>query len=139
MSTSFNIVRLFTSINHYPLVWAQFLILLCLTWRSFSKSNPLLIYLSLEALTCIIKTGQPILVELRSGEFSHDLNHLNGHTEMVNFPFLIPGCDSDGPALFYLFLSSDPGISSAVAFPLLGNSDHVFVWSCFCLPLDWNN
>ena len=39
----------------------------------------------------------------------------------------MPNCDSHIPALLDLFLSSDAGICSAMAFPPLGNSDHVAV------------
>ena len=46
---------------------------------------------------------------------------------MVNFPTGIPDCDSHRPALLDLFLSSDPSICSTMAFPPLGNSDHVVV------------
>ena len=46
---------------------------------------------------------------------------------MVNFPPRIPDCDSHHPALLHLFLSSDTSICSAMAFPPLGNSDHVVV------------
>ena len=46
---------------------------------------------------------------------------------MVNFPTRIPDCDSHSPALLDLFLSSDASICSTMAFPLLGNSDHVVV------------
>ena len=46
---------------------------------------------------------------------------------MVNFPTQIPGCSSHSPALLDLFISSDANISSAMAFPSLGNSDHVFI------------
>ena len=46
---------------------------------------------------------------------------------MVNFPTRIPDCDSHSPALLDLFLSSDASICSTMAFPLLGNSDHVAV------------
>ena len=34
---------------------------------------------------------------------------------------MIPDCDSHSPALFYLFISSDAGICSAMAFHPLGN------------------
>ena len=44
---------------------------------------------------------------------------------MVNFPTQIPDCDSHGPALLGLFLTSDASICSTTAFPPLGNSDHV--------------
>ena len=44
---------------------------------------------------------------------------------MVNFPTGILECDSHSPALLDLFISSDAGICSAMAFPPLGNSDHV--------------
>ena len=46
---------------------------------------------------------------------------------MVNFPTQIPDCDSHSPSLFDLFLSSDASICVTIVFPLLGNSDHVFV------------
>ena len=46
---------------------------------------------------------------------------------MVNFPTLIPDCDSHSPALLDLLLSSDASICSTVTFPPLGNSDHVVV------------
>ena len=46
---------------------------------------------------------------------------------MVNFPTQILGCDSHSPALLGLIISSDAGICSALAFPPLGNSDHVIV------------
>ena len=44
---------------------------------------------------------------------------------MVNFSTWIPDCDSHSPALLDLFLSSDASICSTMAFPPLGNSDHV--------------
>ena len=46
---------------------------------------------------------------------------------MVNFPTRIPDCDSHKPALLDLFPFSDASICSTVAFPPLGNSDHVVV------------
>ena len=44
---------------------------------------------------------------------------------MVNFPFGIPDCDFHSSPLLQLFLSSDASICSTIAFPPLGNSDHV--------------
>ena len=46
---------------------------------------------------------------------------------MVDFPTRVPDCDSHSPALLDLFLSSDTSICSTMAFPPLGNSDHVVV------------
>ena len=46
---------------------------------------------------------------------------------MVNFPTRIPDCDSQSLALLDLFLSSNASICSTMAFPTLGNSDHVGV------------
>ena len=43
---------------------------------------------------------------------------------MVNFP-LRSQTDSHSPALLDLFLSSDASICSTMAFPPLGNPDHV--------------
>ena len=44
---------------------------------------------------------------------------------MVNFPTRIPNCDSHSSALLDLFLFSHASICSTMAFPPLGNSDHV--------------
>ena len=46
---------------------------------------------------------------------------------MVNFPTRIPDCDSCSPALLHLFISSDASICSTMAFPPIGNTDHVVV------------
>ena len=46
---------------------------------------------------------------------------------MVSFPTRIPDCDSHSPALLDFFLSSDASICSTMAFPPLGNFDHVVV------------
>ena len=51
----------------------------------------------------------------------------NDLTQMVNFSTWIPDCDSHSPGLLDLFLSSDANICSTMAFPPLGNSDHVVV------------
>ena len=46
---------------------------------------------------------------------------------MVNYRARIPDYDSRSPALLDFFLSSDASICSTMAFPPLGNSDHVVV------------
>ena len=46
---------------------------------------------------------------------------------MVNFSTQTPDCNSHSPALLDFFLSSDTSICSTMAFPSLGNSDHVVV------------
>ena len=46
---------------------------------------------------------------------------------MVNFLTQMPVCDSYGPVLLDLFISSDASICFTMAFPPLGNSDHVAV------------
>ena len=46
---------------------------------------------------------------------------------MVNFSTRIRDCDSHSPALLDLVISSDASICSTMAFPPLGNSDHVVV------------
>ena len=61
------------------------------------------------------------MVELIDLVISNDL------TQMVNFPTRIPDCDSHSPALLDFFLSYDASICSTMAFPSLGNSDHVLV------------
>ena len=61
------------------------------------------------------------------GELCYNFSISNDLTQMVNFPTRIPDCDSHSPALLDLFLSSDASICSMMAFPPLGNSDHVVV------------
>ena len=58
----------------------------------------------------------------RPGEPSYISNDV---TQMVNFPTQIPDFDSHSPALLDVFISSDARICSTMAFPPLGNSDHV--------------
>ena len=55
---------------------------------------------------------------------------------MVNFPTKIPDCDSYSPALIDLFISSDARISSTMAFPPSGNSDHVVVSASIDFPIN---
>ena len=91
----------------------------------FSQSTHLLMCLSLETLTSIIRTGSANLVEM---------------IDLVNFLiiflsqiillkwliFLLRSLTVTlSPTLLDLFLSSDAGICSTMAFPQLGNSNHV--------------
>ena len=83
-------------------------------------------HLSLETLTSIVRTGVAILLKLIDlVNFVLIFFISNGLTQMVWFPTWIPDCDSHSPGLLDLFLSSDASISSTMAFPPLGNSDHV--------------
>ena len=52
---------------------------------------------------------------------------------MIDFPTHMPGCHSDSPALLDLFISSDAGICSAMAFRPSRNSGHVVV----SIPIDF--
>ena len=63
----------------------------------------------------------------RPGKLCHNFSISNDLTQMINFPTGIPDCDSHSPTLLDLFLSSDASIYSTMAFPPLGNSDHVIV------------
>ena len=63
----------------------------------------------------------------RSGELCYNFSILNDLAQMFNIPTQISGYDSHSPALLDFFLSFDASICSAMAFPLLGNSDHVVV------------
>ena len=55
---------------------------------------------------------------------------------MVNFPTQISDCDSHSLALLDLFISSDASICSTMAFPPLGNSDHVVVSVSIDFPIN---
>ena len=79
----------------------------------------MLMCLSLEALTSIIRTGSPVLLELIDMVNSYNFSILNDLTQMANFPTWIPECDSHSPAFLDLFLSSDTIICSTMAFPPL--------------------
>ena len=88
----------------------------------FSQSTHLLMFLSLETMELIDLVNSIII--------SNDL------TQMVSFPTGIPGFDSHSPALLDLFISSDASICSTMAFPLLGNFDHVVVLVSTNFPSD---
>ena len=63
----------------------------------------------------------------RPGELCYNFCISNDLTQMVNFPTRIPDYDFHSPALLDLFLFSDISIFSTIAFPPLGNPDHVVV------------
>ena len=103
----------------------------------FSQLTHLLMHLSSETLNSIIRTdyyGGTDLVNSYNFSIS---NHL---TQLVNFPTQIPDCDSHIPAPLDFFLSSNVIICSTMAFPPLGNSDHVVVSISIDFPsnLQWD-
>ena len=55
---------------------------------------------------------------------------------MVIFPIQIPYGNSNSLALLHLFQSSDANICSTMAFPALGNSDHVVVSVSIDFPIN---
>ena len=91
-------------------------------------------FLSLETLRSIIRTGLPILVELIDLVNCYNFSISNDLTQMVNFPTQIPDCDSHSPALLDLFLSFDASICSAMVFPPFGNCDYIVVSVCIDFP-----
>ena len=72
----------------------------------------------------------------RQGELCYNFSISNDLTQIVNFPTRIPDCDSHSPALLDFFLSSDASICSTMAFPPLGNSDHVVVSVSIDFPIN---
>ena len=60
----------------------------------------------------------------------------NELTQIVNFPTWILDCDYHSPALLDFFLSSDASICSKMAFPPVGNSDHVVVSVSTDIPIN---
>ena len=72
----------------------------------------------------------------RPGELCYNFPISNDLTQIVNFPTWIPDCDSHSPALLDFFLSSDTSICSTMAFPPLGNSDHVVVSVSIDFPIN---
>ena len=74
----------------------------------------------------------------RPGELCYNFSISNDLTQIVNFPTRIPDCDSHSPALLDLFISSDASICSTMAFPPLGNSDHVVVSVSIDFPVNSN-
>ena len=72
----------------------------------------------------------------RPGELCYNFSISSDLTQIVNFPTRIPDCDSHSPALLDLFISSDANIYSTMAFPPLGNSDHVVVSVSIDFPIN---
>ena len=63
----------------------------------------------------------------RPGELCYNSSIPNDLTQMVNFPILVPDCDSHNPAILDLFIFSDASICFTMTLLPLGNSDHVVV------------
>ena len=82
----------------------------------------LLMCLSLETLTSIVRTGLPILVELI--DLVNSVIIFLSQTTLLRWLTFLLGLQ---PLLLDLFLSSDAIICSTMAFSPLGNSDHVVV------------
>ena len=72
----------------------------------------------------------------RPGKLCYNFSISHDLTQIVNFPTQIPDCDSHSPALLDLFISSDARICSTMAFPPLGNSDHVVVSVSIDFPIN---
>ena len=72
----------------------------------------------------------------RPGELCYNFSISNDLTQILNFPTWIPDCDSHSPALLDLFISFDTSICSTMAFPPLGNSDHVVISVSIDFPIN---
>ena len=90
----------------------------------FSRSTHLLMFLSLETLTSIIRTGLLILVELIN-LVNFVITFLSQMTLLRWLTFLLGS--QTVILIVLLFWISDGSICSTMAFPPLGNSDHVVV------------
>ena len=93
----------------------------------FSRSNHLLMCLSLETLTSIIRTGSPILMELIKLVnsviiFLFQMTLLRWLTFLLGYQTVILIV-----LLFWIYFLLDASICSTMVFPLLGNSDHLVV------------
>ena len=93
----------------------------------YSQSNHLLMCLSLETLTSIIRTGSPILMELINLVnsviiFLSQMNLLRWLTFLLGSQTVILIV-----LLFWISFFLDASICSTMAFPLFGNSDHLLV------------
>ena len=72
----------------------------------------------------------------RPGELCYNFSISNDLTQIVNFSTQIH--NSHSPALLDLFISSDASICSTMAFPPLGNADHVVVSVSIVFPINSN-
>ena len=72
----------------------------------------------------------------RPDELCNNFSILNDVAQVVNILTQITDCDSHSPTLLDFFLSSDANICSTMAFPPLGNSDHVFVSVSIDFPIN---
>ena len=72
----------------------------------------------------------------RPGEVCYNFSISKDLIQIVNFPTRIPDCDSHSPALLHLFISCEAGICSTMAFPLLGNFDHVVISVSIDFPIN---
>ena len=91
----------------------------------FSQSNHLLMCLSSETLTSIIRTGSPILMELID-LVNSVIIFLSQMTLLRWLTFLLGSKTVILIVLFFrIYFSLDSNICSTMAFLLFGNSDHL--------------
>ena len=90
-------------------------------------------FLSLETLTSIIRTGSPILVELID-LVNTVISFLSQMTLLRWLTFLLRSQTVIHEVLLFGFFSSDASICSTVTLPPLGTSDHVVVSVSINLP-----
>ena len=100
----------------------------------FSQSTHLLMCLSLENLTSIIRAVLPILVELI--DLVNSVVIFLSQTTLLRWLTFLLGSQTVilSSGLLDLFIFSDASICSAKAFPPLQNSDHVVVSVSIYLP-----
>ena len=72
----------------------------------------------------------------RPGELCCNFSISNDLTQMINFPIWSLECDSHSPVLLDLFISSDAGICSTMAFTPLRISNHVVVSVSIDFPIN---
>ena len=126
-------LALFHSVSYFFVLYRSCSLFLCLVFNSISSNidQVLLINPSANVFTfgdCNIHHKDWLTYSGgtdRSGELCYNCSISNDLGQIVDFPTRIPDCDCHSHAFLDLFFSSDASICSTMAFPPLGNSDHV--------------
>ena len=87
----------FPSLNHCPLLYAQFLMLFYLTQKRFCQSSSIITLYHKNRLTFSIGTD-------RSGKLCYIFCLSNDLIQIINFSTHIPNCDSHSPVFLNLLL-----------------------------------
>ena len=134
-------LALLYSVSYFFFLYRSLSLLLCTVFDSISSNMDEVLSINPSANVFVygdfnIHHKDWLTYSGRASEHYYNFSISNDLTQIVNFPTRISDCDSHSPALSDLFILSDTGFCSTMAFLPLGNSDHVVVSVSIDFPIN---